>query len=53
VRSLPQVKRCTRRPVDRAAFDAFAERRRQLTKDAEGSGSKIAAPQIYEVTYRS
>jgi len=38
---------------DRASFDAFAERRQQLTKEAEGSGSKIDAPHFYEVTYRS
>ena len=38
---------------DRAAYDAWSGRRREMTAEAEGSGSKIESGRLYEVTYRS
>jgi hypothetical protein len=38
---------------DRAAYDAFAARRQQLTAQVEGSGGKVDPGHLYEVTYRS
>jgi hypothetical protein len=36
---------------DQGAYEAFAARRKELTDDAEGSGSQIDPAHLYEVTY--
>jgi heme-degrading monooxygenase HmoA len=38
---------------DQAAYEAFAARRKELTADAEGSGSRIDPARLYEVSFNS
>jgi hypothetical protein len=38
---------------DRAAYDAFAAGRKELTSESQDMGSQIDSGRLYEVTYRS
>jgi len=38
---------------DQEAYDAWTERRKELTAQAEAAGGNIEPAKIYEVTYRS